>query len=347
METRHPRQLFVSYAAADREIVEHVVSDLSRALAGSAGSTDFVTFWIDHNALQPGDQWQQVIEDAALTSVGMLIFISRASMRSNWMLRELQLALREHDRLIIPILLDRDVHMPFELSNRVHLNMWRFQQGTPAYYEQIARLADEIFRWLQAHSTTPPLTHQEAQVLATAAVENVRSVMPQAPDPADAGPPDSVFVVHGHDEQALQDVCSALQALGVRPVVLSQLEGSAQSLLQKFFSVSKEARFAIVLLTSDDYGSSRLQYEAEGVADKALQFRARQNVILELGFFYGHLGWERVFVLQKKSIRVFPNFERPSDLDGAVFDPIDDTGKWKTVLAKKLAAAGFQLRQPD
>ena len=47
------------------------------------------------------------------------------------------------------------------------------------------------------------------------------------------------------------------------------------------------------------------------VVDKALQFRARQNVIFERGFFFGSLGWENVFVLFKPSTKVFRNFERP------------------------------------
>jgi predicted nucleotide-binding protein len=116
-----------------------------------------------------------------------------------------------------------------------------------------------------------------------------------------------------------------LDELEIKPVILSQTLGPAQSLLQKFFQSSRESPFAIVILTADDLGASRVQYEADGVADKALQFRARQNVILELGFFYGYLGWENVFVVYRKPPRVFPNFERPSDLDGAVFDAITVT----------------------
>ena len=67
-------------------------------------------------------------------------------------------------------------------------------------------------------------------------------------------------------------------------MVLSRLDDSPQSLFQKFWFVATQARFAIVLLSPDDYGASRRQYEAVNVAEKALQFRARQNVILELGF---------------------------------------------------------------
>jgi predicted nucleotide-binding protein len=157
-------------------------------------------------------------------------------------------------------------------------------------------------------------------------------------------PPDSVFVVHGHDEATLQLVCTFLDELEIKPVILYRTLGPAQSLLQKFFQISRKARFAIVILTADDLGASRVQYETDGVADRALQFRARQNVILELGFFYGYLGWENVFVVYRKPPRVFPNFERPSDIEGAVFDAIDEAGQWHKTLKDKLTDAGFKLK---
>jgi predicted nucleotide-binding protein len=135
-----------------------------------------------------------------------------------------------------------------------------------------------------------------------------------------------------------------LHELGIQTVVLSKIGGSAQSLFQKFLSFSTNARFAIVILSADDFGASRIQYESPSVGDRALQFRARQNVVLELGFFYGYLGWEHVFVLYRNPDRVFPNFERPSDLDGVVFDTIDENGEWRSSLADKLAKAGFRIQ---
>lgn len=72
------------------------------------------------------------------------------------------------------------------------------------------------------------------------------------------------------------------------------------------------APFSVVVELVKD----RAQYDLDGVADRALQFRPRQNVVLELGFFYGRLGWENVFVVLKRPDKLFPNFERPSDLDG-------------------------------
>jgi predicted nucleotide-binding protein len=124
---------------------------------------------------------------------------------------------------------------------------------------------------------------------------------------------------------------------------LSRARGSTQSLLQKFFKVAGDARFAIVVLSADDVGASRLQFDTDGVGERALQFRARQNVILELGFFYGRLGWENVFVVQRPADKVYPNFERPSDVAGAVFDQMDAEGIWRETLTEKLREAGFRL----
>jgi hypothetical protein len=96
------------------------------------------------------------------------------------------------------------------------------------------------------------------------------------------------------------------------------------------------------LLTADDRGASREQYDVSDVGERALQFRARQNVILELGFFYGQLGFENVFVIYKKPDLPWPNFERPSDLDGVVFDNLSEPN-WKTKLGQRLRNAGFDV----
>jgi len=60
--------------------------------------------------------------------------------------------------------------------------------------------------------------------------------------------------------------------------------------------------------------------------------QARQNVILELGYFIGRLGRNRVAALKKG------NLEIPSDILGVVYTPFDDTGGWKMALAKELAS---------
>jgi predicted nucleotide-binding protein len=97
------------------------------------------------------------------------------------------------------------------------------------------------------------------------------------------------------------------------------------------------------LLGADDMGSSRIKYNAEGGGPNALKYRSRQNSILELGYFYGRLGWDRVFVLEKEPPTENPDFERPSDLHGVVFDRYDPSGKWKGKVARRLERSGFKL----
>jgi predicted nucleotide-binding protein len=68
----------------------------------------------------------------------------------------------------------------------------------------------------------------------------------------------------------------------------------------------------VVLLTPDDMG---------GKFASDLKARARQNVVLELGYFWGKLGRSRVCVLYKEG------FELPSDLGGLMYVKMDDGGR--------------------
>ena len=65
--------------------------------------------------------------------------------------------------------------------------------------------------------------------------------------------------------------------------------------------------------------------------------RGRQNVVFELGYFVGHLGRNRVCTLYE------PGVEIPSDFSGIVYVPIDEAGAWRTLLARELKAAGFEV----
>jgi len=68
-----------------------------------------------------------------------------------------------------------------------------------------------------------------------------------------------------------------------------------------------------------------------------LKGRARQNVILELGYFNGKLSRRRVCALYK------PNVEIPSDYQGVLYVELDTAGAWRTKLAQELVEAGFSI----
>ncbi len=136
----------------------------------------------------------------------------------------------------------------------------------------------------------------------------------------------TVFIVHGHDEELKNAVKQFLTRLGLRPIILHEQANRGRTIIEKFIDHSNVA-FAVVLLTPDDKGGS-----LTGPSQK-LQHRARQNVILELGYFIGRIGRDKVAAIYDKSV------EMPSDYQGVLFLPFDEGGKWRHLLLKELRAA--------
>jgi predicted nucleotide-binding protein len=334
------RYLFVSYAGHDLEAVTPVVEALRREYRARALEVDV---WMDVSHLRPGERWEGEITRALLASIGLLVFVSRSVVASAWVRKELEHAAGQRDRLLIPVIIERVPHLPAFLARQPQIDLSGGR--TPdAVARAVSRIADITADHLRRSPAPPsPVSPAEAPKIASMVAAKARAAERAAREAK--GTPDSVFVVHGHSEGMLRSVERYLATLGVRTVVLTKIGGPAQSLFQKFMQSSQQARFAIVLLSADDLGASRQQYEMPDVGDHALQFRGRQNVILELGFFYGRLGWENVFVLYERPDKGFPNFERPSDLDGIVFDTIDRGNRWREFLAQKLEDAGFKLKR--
>ncbi|MGO6943051.1 TIR domain-containing protein [Rhizobium johnstonii] len=134
-----------------------------------------------------------------------------------------------------------------------------------------------------------------------------------------------VFIVHGHDEGALQSLARFLEKLKLEVIILKEQPNQGRTIIDKYEACAEEVGFAVVLLTPDDVGSS-------AVATNQGQ-RARQNVIFELGYFAGKLGRGRVCLLRKGDIEI------PSDLFGIVYTDMDPAEGWKAALVKELKAA--------
>lgn len=142
-----------------------------------------------------------------------------------------------------------------------------------------------------------------------------------------------IFLVHGHDLGMRDSVALFLRGLGLEPIVLDEQANKGRTIIEKLESHS-DVGFAVVLMTPDDEGISRRDKEANSkLKPKA---RARQNVVLEMGYFMAHLTRARVCGLTKGSIEI------PSDLSGVLVVPIDQ-GDWKNRLAKELEDAGYTI----
>ncbi len=137
-----------------------------------------------------------------------------------------------------------------------------------------------------------------------------------------------IFIVHGHDDLVKVNVARFLEQNGFEPIILHEQASGNKTIIEKFEKYS-DVGFAIVLLTPDDLGKAK---DAE-----ALEPRARQNVILELGFFMGKLGRDRVCAFNTGGLEI------PSDFQGVVWNPLDNTGAWKQFLLKELVEAGYEL----
>lgn len=138
-----------------------------------------------------------------------------------------------------------------------------------------------------------------------------------------------VFIVHGHDDAALQSLARFLEKLGLEAIVLMERPNIGRTIIEKFEDSAGEVGFAVVLMTPDDVGDV-----AAGVSQLG---RARQNVIFELGYFSGKLGRGKVCLLRKGSVEI------PSDLFGIVYTDMDDAGGWKQKLITELKAAGLEF----
>ena len=138
----------------------------------------------------------------------------------------------------------------------------------------------------------------------------------------------SVFIVHGHDGEAREAAARFLSQIGFKPIILHEQASRNRTVIEKIETHS-DVGFAIVLLTPDDEGRAR--------GSEKLEPRARQNVLLELGYFMARLGRERVCALKRGEVEI------PSDFAGVVWHEMDAGGAWRTSLGRELDAAGYAI----
>ena len=163
------------------------------------------------------------------------------------------------------------------------------------------------------------------------------------------GPPAKALIVHGHDTAVLNDVASVLERLDIEAVILMEPEHRGRILIEKSSSANRrldplwdaytpiganissesDVAYCIILFAPDDVGRAK--------DEDILNPRARQNSVLELGYFIGAIGRERICVLNAGDV------EMPSDLHGVGYHDIDAGGAWKLTLAKDMRAAGLPV----
>ena len=138
-----------------------------------------------------------------------------------------------------------------------------------------------------------------------------------------------VFIVHGHDELAKTEAARMVEKLGFEAIVLHEQPSEGKTIIEKIEAYSGVG-FGVVLYTPDDIGAV--------VSDEPdIQRRARQNVVFEHGYLIGRLGRKNVTALVKG------NLEKPNDISGVVYVPMDLSGAWKFEVAKEMRASGYAV----
>jgi predicted nucleotide-binding protein len=135
---------------------------------------------------------------------------------------------------------------------------------------------------------------------------------------------DIVFIIHGHDNEMKAEVQLLLARAGVNNIVLHEQTDRGRTIIDKLVEESKNANYAIALITPDDILNDGTK-------------RARQNVVLEVGYFMGKLGKERVRLIKKGDAEI------PSDLHGVLYENHDKSGAWKIKLCNELIAVGIHV----
>jgi hypothetical protein len=103
--------VFLSYSSKDRPWVLEFTSALRKA---------GVTAWFDVEDLDPGEHWQEKLQEALRQSSILVVILTENSINNQWMFFELGAAVAG-GKTIIPVLAeDMDI-------NRVPLSLTRFQ----------------------------------------------------------------------------------------------------------------------------------------------------------------------------------------------------------------------------
>lgn len=186
------------------------------------------------------------------------------------------------------------------------------------------KLKEDLTPYLGETSTTP----------SPIALSNI----PKTSSNISESPSKKIFIVHGHDHTALEQLELILLKLGLNPYILKNTSGNGLTIIEalekEICKPTSSIRFGIVLLTPDDMGGA-IPQDKEKIE---LRARARQNVILEMGMLITALTRNNVAILRKQHVEI------PSDAGAIIYIPFHEHVK-ETVpdLADQLMAAGFTL----
>lgn len=195
-----------------------------------------------------------------------------------------------------------------------------------------------VLNWWPSTSTIAPQGEAGAKAKLEAALEapaTNQTAGAMLSSQSAARKPKQIFIVHGHDSDARDQLELALHRLGLKPFILMNSSGGGRTIIEALegqIGRDYTSDFGIVLMTPDDFGYSKRD------GDKKVEPRARQNVILEAGMLLASLTRSRMAIIVKGHL------EMPSDLQGIIYHAYNDHVKEIIPkLCQRLKEAGFDL----
>jgi len=250
------------------------------------------------------------------------------------------------------------MQLPIEFTNVVLADFDRHLSFMERFFDE------GNFEWIMNNlcdirDSDLPLVKQALQELA----EKARAEQGKSPPRSNR-----VFIVHGRDYESVKDLQAMLIEFGLIPIVLHEQPSRGRTVVEKLEDYS-DVGYAFAILTPDDQGISeeevaKLLSNAVGKENpnaedvkyffknnrteavftfsklfSLFRLRARQNVVMEFGYFWGLLGRDRVCCLYKGDV------ELPSDMHGIVYVPFKHSvNETRSIIVKELKAAGYEIK---
>lgn len=186
-----------------------------------------------------------------------------------------------------------------------------------------------------------------------------------------------IFVVHGHDSKTKDEVTKYLRNLGLLPIVLQDEPNRGKTIIEKVEYYVKQTAFAIIILSKDDFGVAKKDFDIDKIKQKidhmvsrGLSSEIRKDIrnlcddddyplIVEitdlseemLKHIKTRTRQNVIFelgitfgYLDRHNVRVLyeEGVELPTDVLGLSYTPLDD--HWKENILKELKAAGIECK---
>lgn len=218
--------------------------------------------------------------------------------------------------------LNSAVYYRFSAAARLHFSPGFFSEDYPRRHHYVQGTTDNIAQSISLLGEAQRSQREDLTDHEQAPVTHPSSDALNSPHELSR----KVFIVHGHDDWARETVARFLERLGFQAIILHEKANQGRTVIEKV-EAHGDVGFAVVLLTPDDEGC---------VKGGTPEPRARQNVLLELGYFLGRLGRAKVCALKRGTVEI------PSDFAGVVWESMEKDG-WKQALGRELEAAGHEI----